>query len=239
MYWIFRNNYIIVLLCFALWSCQKQDCLQGAGKQTEVIKDLADFTHISINGIVTIILTEDTINRIRIQGGKNIVANTEISIADSSMYISHNTSCYMFKNQEHPLLYIHVKSLRYITINEASALSTSGPLTHPLHIYMNASLADITIELNTPYFSFSTWNKAGGRYQFSGYAETAQLRAQYISQIYAPNLHTKRMKVTSNSIQDFYVWAEEELQVRSTKEGIIYYKGNPLISGNVDKVTRF
>jgi len=220
----------VVLCAFGIivHSCSQNDsCFEGIGTHTETRVETQAATTLSIFGIADIDFIEDTTNFCIIRGGKNIVKQVRISHADSCLSIHNYTECYMLKNQERPHITIHAQGIQTIYIEEACSFSTPTKITLPLHMYMNAYVADISLMLNTSEFMFTTWNKAGGVFNFSGTCTDAYLQANYTSQILAENLKINNCIFKHASIQNCTVWVTDTLTVETNKTGTLLYKGTP------------
>jgi hypothetical protein len=215
----------LIMLCNA---CNKDSCFSGAGKNTKKHISLTAFSTLEIKGISSVIIIEDTINYALLEGGEQILSHTHISQTDSSISLTNTTGCYMFKEYEKPTIFLHTTHLQSITINEACELTNTTAITKPLRIYMNTQIADINMQLQNQKFSFSTYNKAGGKFIFSGSCTYANLQASYTAQIDASNLQTSILTVRNHSIKDFYVWATDTVYEETKKEGSIICTGNPV-----------
>ncbi|MFO7869305.1 MAG: DUF2807 domain-containing protein [Bacteroidales bacterium] len=226
------NNIIfssIIIASIALcYSCEKNNCFSGSGKNSTQHIPLTTFSHIEIHGISNILIIEDTANYAIINGGEHIIDQTHVSQLDSTINITNTTTCYMFKQYERPTINIHTTHLKSIHINESCKLSNKGTISRDLSIYMNTKIADINLHLNNNFTNFSTYNKAGGIYTFSGTCTYAQLHATYTASIDARKLQTRCLTVKNHSINDFHVWATDTLYTETKKEGNILYIGNPI-----------
>jgi len=215
----------ILILCIA---CNKNSCFTGSGKNVKNRLPLKAFSSLEINGISNIIIIEDSINYALLEGGEHILSHTHISQTDSFISLTNTTNCYMFKNYEKPIIYLHTTNLQSITIHEACKLTNEKVITKPLQIYTNTELADINLLLDNQKLSVSTFNKAGGKYIFSGTCTYAHLHASYTAQIDASKLKTSVLTVKNHSIKDFYVWVTDTIYTETKKEGNIICTGTPI-----------
>ncbi len=216
-----------VLMCINFNACTKQSF--NTSKHTQKVIQTNAASILSIEGIADVFFVEDSLDFCIISGTEAIVDAVSITQTNNCITMSNTTKWYATKNYEKPQVYIHASCVDTVYIHEACNFSTIKPITRCMYMYMNAYVSSISVEIDAPSFLFTTWNKAGGEFEFYGTCTTARMQAAYTSKINAENLKTKTMYVTNNSIQDFVVWACDSLIAHTTKQGCVLYKGSPIV----------
>lgn len=91
-----RRIGIIWLLVFAITSCKKAEdraCIKGAGEEVVKTVELASFNKLELGPHLNFNLVQDTINKIVITGGKNLVNFVESNVEDGLLTIFNKNKC--------------------------------------------------------------------------------------------------------------------------------------------------
>ena len=119
---------------------------------------------------------------------------------------------------------IQIKDLDSITIDNDTVYSY--PHYFVLNIKEGSGDIDLTFNCQVLKTVFSNGTSKVTLRGMAGYAEHYM---RSYGTIHAENLNTNIVKVHSQSTNDIYVWARNELEAHLSSIGNVYYKGNPWI----------
>jgi hypothetical protein len=211
-------------------SCSKSgpDCFTSTGSITRESRHADDFDTIVANNNVDIILTQDTVNSVEVEAGKNIIDGILTEVADRQLTISNTNTCNWVRSYDKPLnVYVHVKNLRKIYYLSAGNISTTNTITAGslmVDVWGGCGAIDMNVDLGQGEF-----------YEHMGTADII-IRGKAVSISVASGdfglLQLKDLKsdftyVANTGSNDCYVHAEKYLDATIQNIGNIYYSGSP------------
>ena len=63
------------------------DCFKGTGKVITEIRTPSDFTRVELHDNINLIITQDSINKISVEGGEKILPNIQTKFVDNKLII--------------------------------------------------------------------------------------------------------------------------------------------------------
>jgi hypothetical protein len=228
--------YFSVLIC-VLYSCETDSCLHGTGDQTQIRIETGFFETLKVKGILDVILIQDTICFVELDGGDKVLNYVTAEIVDSALWLNNTNSCFYFRDYAKTKVYVHFTHLNRIDLFEACRLASKGCLDSLYYLTVQGPMAEVDLELNTNRFSFYNNKTTGGLYTFRGNCDNLVISGYYIAKINLEGITARNFSVNNSSLSDFYVSATELLKIQIHNRGNIYYSGNPeiiidSISGN-------
>ena len=216
-----------VLLAQLLNSCSTEECLEGAGSQSEKTVQTGFYKVANINGIFDVFLVQDTTSYIRFEGGDNLLAQVNAINTDSVVWIDNNLKCNFLKDYQKIKVFLHFNNISQIYIKEACTVRTEKPITDIFTLIAEAQVADIDIELNTYHFFFYNNRTSGGIYVFRGWCTYCSIKGFYSGKVDASNLNTVKINIENHSVTNYSVRAQEEVHAKIFNNGNIYVYGKP------------
>jgi len=227
-----RNVFIFYCSVFLIFiSCTKENkchCIKTTGKIIKKEILLSDFNEIQINNIFDVYITNDTVNKIVIEGGKNIVPFITSEVNNQSLKISNKNKCNWLRSYKKELnLYISAKSLNSIIINgESNIYSTNTIICHELNVVVNSGIAKADLTINSD-IAHLTVHAATGDYTLRGKTGTGYLYSFGTCYIMATDLECDFMYITNKSTGNDFISVKKEIGAEINGSGNIYYNGNP------------
>src|SRR5678815_502237 len=90
-----RRTYIILLsVCCAISftsGCGKNGCLQNTGAVKTTIRELNTFNEIVLYDKIDMVLTQDSIQQVKIESGENLQPNIETTVLNYTHLRAHET----------------------------------------------------------------------------------------------------------------------------------------------------
>ncbi len=215
-------------LLMVLSSCEDSYCPLNYGKETELSYYVDPFMIMEINDIFDVFLLKDTIDRIVIKAGENVIDKLTPGVQDSVLLLSSGNSCaFLHPSEKRVRVVIHYTILKTIYINEPAFVKTLKPVTGNFCIAATARMAETDVEVDCHNFLFYTHYNTFGVYRFRGVADNVDLHGYKGTVIRADSLYGRNTSVKHNSTGDFHVTATENLNVSLYNSGNVYYTGDP------------
>ncbi len=218
---------LIVLIFFiVINSCKKDDFITNSG---EVIKKeflLDDFTQLEINKYFNVYISDDTINKIIIEGGENLLANIETKIQDSKLTINNNNKLYWLKKYDKINIYLSTSSLCKIIIKEPSnVFSTNCIKRNSFDIEVRPDISTVNVNVDCNKFSLRIYD-CTGNFIVKGKTNDCFIYSRGTAVVHADCLFSNNVDITNCSTGDIYINATEKIVYSIIRNGNIYYLGN-------------
>lgn len=212
-------------------SCKKEnrcDCFKGTGKVITEIRTPADFTRIDLHDNINLIITQDSINKISVEGGEKLLPNLQTEFADNRLIIKNNNKCNWVRSYKNKFnVYVSAKSLKrieYFGSGNITSTNTLVPDTLEINCWNASGKINIIANTHNNYLKIHTGSTD---LYVSGNTNDNFLYNTSNGFAHIENLHTNNNIVVSNSTGDCYVNADQTLDVTIKYIGNVYYYGNP------------
>ena len=228
-----RNiNLFLITVFFILFSaCNKEncfDCLKSTGKIITEDRKPGDFNSIEIHGIFNVYITQDSVCRISIEGGKNLLPKITTECNHNTLIIENNNYCNWVRSFDKEInVYISVSTLEELDLyayNEVFSTNTLIMDTIDIEIHTNAAKLDLTMNCS---MSLIHIHAATGDYYLRGSTEHNYIYSCGFGYVFAADFSAKIAHVVNKSTGDVYVNATEQLWIEKIDGGDVYYTGNP------------
>lgn len=211
------------ILLISLFACGKEKT-----QMKEII--LADeFNVLTIDSRFDVVLTQSNTQSLLIAGHPNSVESVEFSILDKELRISSTGgNAWLRPKNNRTTLYISVKELKRINVNETGSLECSNELTgDEIGLVTTGKLAVANLKLNCGTFYF--WNNfpCGGKITLEGNVQVLKLWNHALMQIDALQLNTIDSEIENNSQGDISTSTLNSIKYSIKGSGNIKLKGNP------------
>jgi len=221
-----RNLVYIVFLMFILNGCEST--LFNSGDISRLDATVDEFTEIFINDNFNVLLSQDTICKLSIEGGSNLLPYVEYEVIDGKLYIKNNNSAQWLNSYDKITLHISVKKLLYMDIEESSSIKSIDTLITPqLKVFSITDYSEIFLLIKCDNFYFVNDGRSGAYFEVKGSARNFAAWARASAIIHADEFVSENVNLETESIGDCYVYATKKLTVEINNSGKIYYKGNP------------
>jgi hypothetical protein len=190
---------------------------------------LDEYRYISIYGIYHLILKQDTIHRLTMEGTADVIADIEAQVISDTLVIrdAHKD---LFRIEEKPTLYLQFSDLACLcTHNPAKVTNEDTLKLDHFYYYSIGEIGEASLTVECNYFGLDNSANTLGRFHIRGRTHIAKFFNRYGSSIYADSLVSQIVQVFNESIGDVYVNAAELLEIYIWGPGNIYYLGNPVI----------
>ena len=229
------------LLCFIfgvlfLVSCNKEsapDYLQTTGEIINVERDVADFTEIEIYHKINLFITQDTINHLRIEAGKNLIPDISTEVKNGKLIIKNTNKFNFLRSYNKEInVFVSCKNLTHLIYNGAGNISSTNTLNNSNFNFdcnKGTGTVELSVKANEGHFNFHTGQcdiilhgEIGLNYLYqagNGYTNAEDLKTGYTF-------------VTNKGTNDLKINVSHVLFAKIYYLGNIYYKGNPTEVGS-------
>ena len=187
---------------------------------------LDTYNHIRIYGIYNIILKQDSIHQLTIEGAEDIIADTEARVVNDTLSI-RDINRNLFRIEEMPTLCLHFTDLKYLWTFKPVKITNEDTLKLDwFYFYPIGEIGEAQLTVQCNFFGMDNSANTLGKFSVKGTAQNARFYNRYGSSIYADSLKSQVVHVYNESIGDVYIYADEQLQIFIWGPGNIYHSGN-------------
>lgn len=221
--------YIFLLLVFS--TCKKPGCFGTAGPVTVTTRPLTSFKELVLTDNINLVLIQDSVEKIEIEGPQNILANVMADIAQNILTISNTTDCRWARDVAEKInVRLHFKDLQKIDYQGSGMLTNIDTLKlDALHIESNTGAGDIMLTVDTRYTGAYIFFE-NASITLRGKSETCFTYTNNRGIADMSDFVVKKMVIEYEGLRDTYIHVTDELSSVIFHKGNIYYKGNPVIT---------
>jgi hypothetical protein len=224
-----KNNRIFyfIFLTFLFTECKKPGCLGNSGNIISIKKSLASFDQLIVNDDINIILKQDSVEEVQIDAPENIQPNITTIISDNILTINNNTDCRWLRNPDKKInLYLSFKDLKRIDYRGSGNITNTDTLRlDALQVESNTGAGNIELTVNNRYTGSYIF-KENAEIILHGKSESCYSYTNARGKINFKDFIANNMVIEYGGLADTYI------NVTSTLDAIIYYKGNLFLKGN-------
>jgi hypothetical protein len=176
-----KYGLIIGIAMLALASCKKAEdrrCLKSTGADTELEIPVAAFNRMYLGPHVAYVLIQDSLDKVVIKGGKNLVKHIDVSVSDQLLSVTNKNRCAFLRNAKHELVVeVHCTSVINIHYEGTEYLKSVGTIRSDylaMLIRDGAGPVDLTVQAIHIEADIS---HGWGDYTLHGTTQTARIGA--------------------------------------------------------------
>lgn len=218
-------------IIFFLAACKKSEdrkCFKSTGDDTEFEILLDDFHELNLNEKLAYILVHDTINKVIVKGGENLINFVKLDVNDGVLTVSNENKCNFLRTYKKIIeVEIHCKDINKITYNGTETLRNLDTLKFnviDLLIRDGAGPVDLTIDNDMIKADVT---HGWGDFTLHGKTNYARLEVKSNGYCDAYDLKSNKLTVISNTPAISKVNADQAIfTVQIEGSGDVWYKGN-------------
>ena len=224
---------LFLILTIILAGCEKDNlfnCFKKDGKTIRIEKQLDKFNALEINDMFNVFLCNDTINKVVIEGGENLLSSVSLKLENEKLTINDENNCNFIRKYERINIYLSFCSLDSVIVNGQSKLTNIDTLkVENFRVDVYAAIAEVDLCLNCSKSLLLIRGISGstGNYKLRGSTDYSYIYCHGTAHVYADNLASNYTRVWAITTGDIFVNATEKLLVKIEDSGDIYYSGEP------------
>ena len=145
---------LFILISVNFISCKKDlgDCFTSTGKIIQEERSVQEFNYVSLNDNINLILTQDTVNKLIVEAGENIIENIITEFDKGHLTISNTMSCNWVRSYSKDInIYLSTISFDSLNYNSAGNVISTNTLNADsinIAVWEGSGTIDIDVETN-------------------------------------------------------------------------------------------
>ena len=210
-------------------SCSKDSCPLSSGNTNSEMRELPIFREIILYDKINLILMADSIQKIRVETGKNLLPGISTIVDGGKLTIQDNNGCKLLRTDASTVnVYISTGTLEKITYHGAGDVGSTDTIRQnnftvdcvdgsgSINLKLIADSVDAIIRTRNADISFS------------GYGNYSSIYCAAEGSINLSHFITRVAYIQSTSIRDIHVNVTGNLYASILYLGNVYYTGNPV-----------
>jgi hypothetical protein len=217
-------------IIFSFQACKKPGCFEDGGPMVTVKRGVGSFHRINLFDDVNVILTQDTIESIKVVAPKFIEPNISITNESGILTIRNNTSCRWLRDPSEKVeVHIGMKELDYFEYSGSGNVSSSNTIkADNISFYSATGAGNIDIFLEAK--QVTAWVEyESADFIFKGKADACYCYVNSRGTLQFEDFEVKRMVIGYAGNRNTTVNAAETIEATIYHTGNVYYKGNPVV----------
>lgn len=224
---------VCILSVVFLLACKKAEdrrCIKSAGEETELVHEVNSFDKLDIGPKVKVVLVQDSVERVIVRGGKNLVNFVQVNVTDGTLTISNENTCNFLRSYKHEVeVEIHLINIVNVLFKGTKELRCNGQLDLPYLTFVieeGAGQCNLNVNCNSLYlgsgFGWGNYNVEGQtnylklEFRDNGFGDLYGLQIQDSATVISSS--SERMKINLGGIL---------ARVETSSYGDIWYIGTP------------
>lgn len=226
------NIIISILFCLIIVSsCRKtcEECFESSGNNEIKEIEIDSFRHVNIYDVFDIILKKDSVYKVIIEAGENIIPNVELEVTGNILNIKNNSKCRWLRRYKRPKLTLCFKDMTRIRILEPSRLTTYDTLKIDDLWIWPERMAEVDITVDVRKLLFNTAYNSAGKAIIKGKVTYMDMDVFGAVQVDASELTAISSTIKQNSVGNISVNITNSVEYSILNTGNIYCYGNPQV----------
>jgi hypothetical protein len=220
----------LCLLGLFLSACSKDGgkCVSNTGQIILQDRHISEFDSIRVLDNVNVILTQDSVNKVAVEAGENIIGGIKTELSGSELVLYNTNNCNWLRSYSKPInIHVSVKNLLKIHYESAGDISCTDTLRSgylKIDMWGGCGTIDLKVNVSDGYF---IQHMGTATLILHGICKISSVFAGDYGLLQLGELQTGYSFVTNSGSNDCYVNAKHALQATIISIGNIYYSGNP------------
>lgn len=164
--------YTFILISLLFFSCEKatdRACVKGVGTETVLEQGLGEFNQLYLGPRLRFDLVQDTLNKVIVRGGENVIGFVKSEIIDGKLFITNENKCNFLRSYKKKItVELHVKKLQNIEFDATEPAHCLNTLsTDYLSVTINESAGRFHLDLNAEVL-YTVVNRSWGNFEAVG-----------------------------------------------------------------------
>lgn len=227
-----RSSFIAIAFIVLFGACDKSgapDCFKKTGAEATESRDPGAFSELQLFSDLDVDLIQDSIYRIELQGGKNLLPKIVTSNDGTILTIDNDNSCNFVRGYKKRIrLKVHAPSLKIIRNKGVGQISIPDNFSQEhLEVYTDG-VGDV--QVGGQYTELVLSSGAHGDIYVRATADKCYLYVNATNYVHAEELKCSYVSVQQNGLGDCYLGLAQtnRFEYSINNSGNIYYEGDPV-----------
>ncbi|MGQ9846940.1 MAG: GIN domain-containing protein [Bacteroidales bacterium] len=197
------------------------------GENIQETRLVSSFNCLKINSLMDVYWHLDTVNKVVIYSGKNMMAHIKTEVKDNKLIITNENKCNWLRRYQRIKVHVYSRAFKYIELYGSGDFYMEDTLYSDsimVNNWSDISKVKLLVHCNT--FSYSQNAGTGDTYIY-GRAGVSYLWVMGYGYVFANNFKTGYNYITHKSTGQLYVNVEKEVGARLFSLGNLYVYGRP------------
>jgi hypothetical protein len=229
-YWLAGLGIVTVTLVFIMAGCNKSDgvCLSNSGPVIMEERDMPDFDSIYVRNYVNVILKQDTVNKVTVEAGKNIISGITTEVENRMLILDNKNTCNWLRNYNKPInVHVSVRNLwkiQYFGSGNITSADTIRSDSLKIDTWGGCGTIDLMLNIGRGYVVLQMGTVD---IRLHGICPLLSVYSGDYGAIRCDDLRSAYCYVDNRGTNDCYVYSWHYFSARIESIGNIYYTGNP------------
>jgi hypothetical protein len=221
--------FIFFILLFA--RCKKPGCFDHGGQPMVITKTISSFDRLVLNDDINVILTQDSVNALKIEAPENIQPNIATVMSGNILSISNNTECRWLRNPGEKInVYLSFKNLEGIDYRGSGNITNKDTLRlDALQIESRTGAGNIELTVNNRYTGSYIYLE-NAEVILHGKSQSCYTYTNARGKIDFSDFVAKKMVIEYGSLADTYINVTDSLDATIYYKGNLFYKNSPVVT---------
>ncbi len=222
-----------ILMLFTLTCCSTSQEIIGSGKIVNEKRSVRGFNKVVVSGTANVYLSQTDEESLTIVADDNIINYISSEVGGDTLHIDQKMSSNMrlVKTSKPINYYITVKDLKEISLLGSGNVATQGPLNvKDISITINGAVTG-NVEVNA--HRVTTDLSGSAEFTIKGQADSQEINISGTGNYNGAGLICKIARVDVSGLGKVVVNAEDNLIVRISGAGSIFYIGKPKVQETI------
>ena len=223
----------LFLFLMLLAGCKKKGCFDEAGAEVTLPRSTAPFHQVDVYDNIDVVLTQDTIESIKITAPKHLEPNIVTRIENGILTLKNETACLgLRKASEKITVHLSVKKLEKIVYaGSGNIRSTNTLLADNIWFYSEDGAGNIEVTLDAVQ-TFSYIMDENADIVLHGTSDVCWSYTNARGTIDFSDFVVKKMIIEYGGVRDATIHVTDDLNSIIYFKGNLYYKGTPEVTRN-------
>lgn len=225
---------ILLLLCVLLFNrCSKPSCLESSGPITSTMRDVSPFHQIDLYNNLNLVLTQDTLEVIRVEAGEHLQPNISTTIENGVLILKNTTDCNWLRSpSERITVYVSVKKLDGVNYRGSGNItSTNTIIADYIKFYSDKGAGNVNISLQAKRTDAAI-EYENADFKFRGKSDICYAYVNARGSIDFEDFEVKTMYIGYASVRNTVIHVTGLLDATIYHKGSLYYKGSPVTTAS-------
>lgn len=226
-----RITWVVAIVAFiCMGSCNSvDDCFRGTGDIIKEVRNTGFFNRIQLRSNVDVIVHKDSVQRITITAGENLLKGIQ-TINESGVLKISNTNACNWVRKLNPQITVDVYTPEILSIfcedATGNILFADTMESNEFRLDSYASMGSYRLKLKNQITTLALHNGPADLVAY-GITQTLYQYNAGFGELNCESLKSAQCYATNKGTNNSYLYATEILEVKIEYNGNIYYRGNP------------
>jgi hypothetical protein len=220
---------LLPMVLITMSGCSKSGvCISNSGTIIREERRVGDFDSIAVYNYVNIYLNQDSVNKVVVEAGENIISGITTDVADHQLTIDNTLKCNWLRNYSKPInVYISVKNLQKIYyLGSGNITSTNTLKSHMLKLDVWGGCGSFNLDLDI-YQGIFALQLGTVDITLHGNCNNSYIYQADYGTFQCKDLNTSFTQIRNIGSNDCYINVTNYLDATVDAIGNIYYTGEP------------